>query len=63
MQLKIGFLGFFCGILIFFSITEATDARKPVPKTVENATLQTAIEYSVTGDVALKEGLGSDHAK
>ena len=54
MKLKIEFLGFFWGILIFASFTEVIDAREPVPKTVENATLQTVIEYSVTGAVALK---------
>jgi hypothetical protein len=54
MKLKTEVLGFFLGILIFASFAEAIDAREPIPKTVENAILQTVIEYSVTGEVALK---------
>ena len=54
MKLKTKVLGFFWGILIFASFAEAIDAREPIPKMVENPTLQTVIEYSVTGEVALK---------
>ncbi len=54
MKLKTEVLCFFLGILIFASSAEAIYAREPAPKTVENATLQTVIEYSGTGEVALK---------
>jgi len=53
MKTKTEFLALFLGILIFAWFTETIHALEPVPKTVENATLQTIIEYSVTGEVAL----------
>jgi hypothetical protein len=53
MKLITEVLGFLLGIVIFASFTEAIDAREPVPERVENATLQTIIEYSVTCEVAL----------
>jgi hypothetical protein len=54
MKLKTVVIGFFLGIVIFASFTKAMDAREPLHETVENAKLQTVIEYSVTGEVALK---------
>lgn len=54
MKIKTEFLTLFLGILNFSLFSETIYAREPVPKTVENATLQTVIEYSITGAVALK---------
>ena len=54
MKLKTKALCFFLGILVFAWFTETLHALEPVPKAVENATLQTIIEYSVTSEVALK---------
>jgi len=54
MKFKIPCLVFFIGIMIFSLFAEVLYAREPVPKTVENTTLQLIIEYSITGDVALK---------
>ena len=54
MKFKIEFLGLFLAIMVFGSFTEGIDAREPVPETVENAALETVIEYSATGEVALK---------
>ena len=47
-------LVFFLVMVIFASFTEPIDAREPIPKKVEKATLQTILEYSVTGEVSLK---------
>ena len=54
MKIRTDLLAFFLGILIFSHFPETIYAIEPVPKTVESANLQTVIEYSVTGDVALK---------
>ena len=54
MKLKIEGLGFLFGVVLFASFTETINAREPVLETVENVALQTVIEFSVTGEVALK---------
>lgn len=54
MKLKIEVLGFLLGVVLFASFTEPINAREPVIETVENIALQTVIEFSVTGEVALK---------
>lgn len=54
MRIKNKSFVLFLGISLIAWFTETLHALEPVPKTIENTTLQTIIEYSVTGEVAIK---------
>ena len=55
MKLKIELIWvFFLAMLIFASFAKSVYAREPIAEKVEKATLQAVVEYSVTGEVALK---------
>lgn len=55
MNINIKFaLIIFLSSILSASFTKAIDASEPIPKEVENATLQIILEYSSTGEASLK---------
>ena len=55
MKYKIELILFSLLVLVIFpSLAESIDTREPIKKKVEKATLQAVVQYSISGEVALK---------